>query len=125
MKNVVIDNRKTAVNGETPLLLSNGNLVLKYNAMSEVVDAYIVTSFRDHENRYRGQPTSAYCSLVNLDTGYLAFEERCSRKTTINRVLSHLSPDYVGSNYLADNGCYVEVYPKGDYRISLQLSEVK
>ena len=125
MNNVIIDNRKMKVDGEKSLQLNNGSLVLTYNAMNEVLDAYIVTSFRDNNNRYNGAPTPTYCSLVNLDTGYLAFEERCSRKTTINRVLSHLTAECFDGNHLTSRGYYVEVYPKGDYKTIIQLSEVK
>jgi len=35
--------------------------------------------------------TTRYCSLVNLQTGGKALAERCSRNTTTERVLNHLS----------------------------------
>lgn len=50
----------------------------------------MVTSFRDNKNKYDGCNTTSYCSLVNLDNGSLVFEERCSRNTTVRRVLNHI-----------------------------------
>ena len=81
----------------------------------------MVTSFRDSKGDYRGQTTLTYCSLVNLDTGYLAFEERASRSTTVQRVLSHLNKgDYYGQKAVKE-GQFIEVYAPGDFKIDLSF----
>ena len=121
MQNVTINNKKFGVDGDTPVKLNNGSIVLHYNKLCEVIGAYMVTSFRDNKNKYKGAQTTTYCSLIDLDSGYIKFEERCSRGTTIKRVLSHL----MGGEYLGEqavkSGHYIEVYGVGDYKIDLQL----
>ena len=119
MKNVTINGKNFEVRGETPIRLNNGNLVVHYNRLGDVLGAYIVTSYRG-ENIVGG--TTHYCSFVDLDNGYIKFEERCSRNTTIVRVLSHLNHgDYSGKQAISD-GQYVEVYTCGDYKIDLSFS---
>lgn len=121
MQNVTINSKKFGVIGDTPVKLNNGSLVLHYNKLGDVLGAYIVTSFRDSKGKYHGDQTSPYCSLVNLDNGYIKFEERCSRSTTIKRVLSHLNPnDYTGEQAVKD-GQYIEVYAMGEFKIDLQF----
>ena len=117
MNNVTINGKNFEILGNTPFILNNGNLVLHYNRQGSVVGAYIVTSYREVKNN--GNQTRPYCSLVNLDNGYLAFEERCSRNTTMVRILSHLSPcAYGGKNAVAE-GQYIEVYAGGEYTIDI------
>ena len=118
MKNVTINGNKYEVRGEKPVRLNNGSLVVHYDNRGAVLGAYIVTSYRGL-NQQGG--TTHYCSFVDLDTGYLKFEERCSRNTTMVRVLSHLNHgDYSGKQALAD-GQYIEVYASGDYKIDLSF----
>lgn len=89
MKNITINGQKKTAWLEKELSLCNGALVLlKHNDKIEQV--YMVVSFRDNKNRYQGDNTAPYCTLVNLDNGSFAFEERCSRKTTVRRTLNHL-----------------------------------
>ena len=88
MKNITINGQNVIARLDKEISLNNGNIILLKNN-DGVKNAYMVTSFRDNKNRY-GEDTGSYCSLVNLDTGYIAFEERCSRKTTVRRVLNHL-----------------------------------
>ena len=81
MKNVTINSKKYGVDGEAPIRLNNGSLVLHYNKNADVLGAYIVTSYRDQSGycKHNGRETSQFCSLVDLDTGYLKFEERCNK----------------------------------------------
>ena len=122
MQNVTINSKTYKVDGETPVRLNNGSLVLHYNKLGDVMGAYLVTSFRDHKGTLRNtEHTASYCSLINFDNGYLEFEERCSRATTMKRVLSHLNPgDYAGEQAVKD-GQYLEVYPVGKYKIDLSF----
>lgn len=121
MKNVTINGKKYERDGETPVKLNNGSLVVHYNKMGDVLGAYIVTSFRDSKGNYSGQQTTTYCSLINLDNGYIAFEERASRSTTVKRVLSHLNRgDYYGQQAVKE-GQYIEVYAPGDFKIDLSF----
>lgn len=121
MNNITINGRNTKAKGDTPFKLQNGSLVVHYNKNGKVQSCFIVTSFRDSKNRYCGDTTTSYCSLVDLDTGYLKFEERCSRTTTMARILSHLNPtDYKGAEAVRE-GQYIEVYPLGDYSIDLSF----
>ena len=103
--NVTIGAKSTETIGDRPIRLYNGNLVLHFDGNDDVIGAYIVTSFRDTkgvcDNKERA--FAVYCSLVNLDTGYLAFDENCSRTTTVARVLSHLNPgDFNAEKALKD-----------------------
>lgn len=121
MQNVTINSKKFGVEADSPVKLNNGNLVIHYNKLGDVLGAYLVTSFRDGKGNYNGDQTSTYCSLVNLDNGYIQFEERCSRSTTIKRVLSHLNKgDYYGAQAVKE-GQYIEVYYSGEYKIDLQF----
>lgn len=124
MQNVTINNKKCGIDPEAPISLTNGSLVIHLNKLGDVLGAYLVTSFRYNrgvsEDRAK-EPTQGYCSLINLDTGYIAFDERASRNTNIRRVLSHLSKgDYYGNQAVKD-GQYIEVYHSGEYKIDLQF----
>lgn len=122
MKNVVINGKSIERRAETPVKLNNGSLVVHYNKLGDVLGAYVVTSYRDQNKTLRNtEHTASFCSLVDLDNGYLKFEERCSRTTTMARVLSHLNPsDYAGAEAIKD-GQYVEVYAVGTYKIDLSF----
>lgn len=113
---------KKNVNGDKSIDLRNGNLVIHYDRNKNALGVYLVTSFRDSTGKYQGQSTQKFCSLINLETGYLQFEERCSRTTTVGRVLSHLTPgDYKGEEAVK-NGNYIEVYRRDKYSIDLSYS---
>ena len=125
MQNVTINSKKYEVVGEAPVKLNNGSLVLHYNKLGDVMGAYIVTSYRDQSGycKHNGKETAQYCSLVDLDNGYLKFEERCSRNTTVGRVLAHLVPNGdFGGKEAVKNGQYIEIYNVGDYKIDLQFT---
>ena len=74
--------------------------------------------------------TTQYCTLLDLDTGKFAFEERCSRSTTVRRVLRHLlrcgytmpyNPDATDDDYrLCEYD--VDVYENGQYKMELVLT---
>ena len=123
MQNITINKKRYGVDGEVPVKLNNGGLVLHYNKLGDVLGAYIVTSFRDHSGKYGGDQTSTYCSLVNLDTGYLAFEERCSRKTTVQRVLSHFNHGDYYDKQAVKEGQYIKVFNSGSYSIDITTSD--
>ena len=119
MKNVTINNIIMGVDVKKSITLNNGSLVLHCNRSDKVIGAYIVTSFRDSNGKYKGDMTTHYCSLVNLDNGYLAFEERCSRATTIERVLWHLNHNDYRAKEAIREGQYLEIYPVGEFKIDL------
>lgn len=96
-----------------------------------MIDVYLVVSFRDNKNKYGHDSTTNYCTLVNLDNGQIAFEERCSRATTERRVLRHLTrtgfsmpynPDSREQDYKFQN-MRIQVYPSGNYKVNLELGE--
>lgn len=110
--------------------LSNGSIVIQ-KEKDQVIGVYLVVSFRDNKNKYNGSDTSSYCTLVNLDSGQLAFEERCSRATTERRVLRHLTkagysmpynPNSRDQDYKFQN-MRIQVYQNGNYKVNLELGE--
>lgn len=115
MKNITINGRNKVTELEKEVILNNGALVLtKKNG--EIIDVYMVVSFRDNKNQYNGAATAGYCTLVNMDNGTFAFEERCSRKTTVRRVLNHLLR--LGcSSYAYNNSIPIEQYRNYDIEI--------
>ena len=127
MKNITINGQKKTAQLEKELSLKNGALVLlKQNGVVDLV--YMVVAFRDNKNRYNGDNTGPYCTLVNLDTGGFAFEERCSRKTTVRRVLNHILD--LGNASYSHNlsipgeryGLYdVEVKYSGEFSIDISI----
>ena len=125
MKNITINGRKKTDRLEKELSLKNGSLVLVKDGET-ITQVYMVVSFRDNKNCYNGQSTTPYCSLVNLDTGYFAFEERCSRETTVRRVLNHIlrvgpfvgSPESVLKRYGAHD---VEVKYSGEFKVDISI----
>ena len=117
MKHIFINGKN---NLEKEISLNNGSLVLQKNK-GEVINVFMVISFRDNKNRYVDNDTRAYCTLVNLDTGYNAFEERCSRNTTVRRVLNHLlSVGVVDRDYDYGNAD-IEVIPVGKYNLNVEF----
>lgn len=121
MNHITIKN-DIQVGASTPISLKNGNIVLHFNRFGKIINCYMVTSFRDVDGHYKGEfNCCSYCSLLNLDTGYIEFKERCSRDTTVQRVLSHLNQlDYGGKN-AAQEGQYVRAYTSEEYHIELKL----
>lgn len=85
MNNVFIKGQIPDLNLDRKLNLHNGSLII-VKQRDTITAIYMVVSFRDNKNKYNGSNTTSYCSLVNLDNGSLAFEERCSRSTTVRRV---------------------------------------
>ena len=122
MKNITINGINKSVNLERAITLNNGALVLKKHD-DKIVDVFMVVSFRDNKNRYNGADTGCYCTLVNLDNGVFPFEERCSRKTTVRRVLSHLLrfADYGCNRCSTDeyDGYDIEVYVPNTYKLDV------
>ena len=122
MNYILIKNRNTKSVLDTPVKLHNGSIVfLKFN--NQIVDVYYVISFRDNNNRYNGDLTAPYCSMINLDSGQLAFQERCSRNTTVRRVLKHLVPTaYIDTSDMELGGYDIEVHNHSTYHLEISLS---
>ncbi len=112
MKHITINGRNEATRLEKAVHLYNGNLVL-VKRDTKVERVLMVTSFRDGKNQYNGAKTGDYCSLIDLDTGYIAFDERCSRDTTVRRVLNHLL-DLGTRDYEYNQAIPLEAYGKYD-----------
>lgn len=124
MQNVTINNQKCGIDHEAKISLTNGSLVIHRNRLGDVLGAYLVTSFRYNRGVTTDkakEATQSYCSLINLDTGYIAFDERASRSTTIKRVLSHLNKGDYYAEQAVKEGQYIEVYYSGEYKIDLQF----
>ena len=124
MQNVTINSKKYGINHEAKISLTNGSLVIHRNRLGDVLGAYLVTSFRYNRGvttERAKEATQSYCSLINLDTGYIAFDERASRNTTIKRVLSHLNKGDYYAQQAVKEGQYIEVYYSGEYKIDLQF----
>ena len=124
--NITLNGTKALVdipNGNLAIDLRNGSLVLHFSKnRKELLGAYLVTSFRDSKGRYNGDNTQSYCSLIDMKTGYLKFEERCSRSTTMSRVLSHLSNgDFEGKEAIK-RGEFIEAYNRSKYNMDFSFS---
>nr|DAO87641.1 MAG TPA: hypothetical protein [Caudoviricetes sp.] len=126
MKNITINGRNKVTELEKEVKLQNGALVFKKKD-GKIIDVYMVISFRDNKNKYPGEYTATYCSLVNVDTGQMAFEERCSRTTTVGRVLTHLfrlgrnrydSYDILNTSYDAYD---IEIVNNGSYTLDIKF----
>lgn len=123
MKNVTVNGRKFEVLKDKGIQLNNGDLVLHYNRMGICLGAYLVVSFRDNKDRYHGDKTNSYCTFVNLDDGAFKFEERCSRHTTVGRVMSHINGDNDGGKSSCEEGQYIKVYRRDKYQMDLNFDE--
>ena len=123
MNHITINGQKETDRLERELSLRNGALVLVKNA-GAIKSVFMVVSFRDNKGRYVDQDTAPYCTLVNLDSGYYAFEERCSRETTVRRVLNHILRLGTCRRVDKDNpyGLYdVEVKYLDEYKIDISI----
>lgn len=132
MQNIKIKGMKTSPNFDRKIRLTNGSIIIqKENDI--VIGVYMVISFRDNKNRYSGDSTTGYCTLINLDTGKIAFEERCSRCTTERRVLRHLTFAKTTTGYphkqriTYDDSKFrhmrLDIYNQGNYMFNLELGE--
>lgn len=130
MNNISIKGVCECVDLDRKVNLSNGSIVIQ-KEKDQVIGVYLVISFRDNKNKYGHDSTTSYCTLVNLDNGQIAFEERCSRATTERRVLRHLTragfsmpydPNSRDQDYKFQN-MRIQVYPNGNYKVNLELGE--
>lgn len=132
MQNIKIKGMKTSPNFDRKIRLTNGSIIIqKENDI--VIGVYMVISFRDNKNRYSGDSTTGYCTLLNLDSGKIAFEERCSRYTTERRVLRHLTFAKTTTGYphkpriTYDDNKFIhmrlDIYNQGNYMFNLELGE--
>ena len=121
MNNITINGVILSRNYDAPVRLNNGDLVIHYNKLGNVLGVYMVTSFRCTGTTKEN--TANHCSFVDMDNGYLKFEERCSRSTTMARVLSHLNRgDYYAKQAVKD-GQYIEVHKCGEYKLDVQIDK--
>lgn len=89
MKRVSVNIRPKTPHLEEKICLKNGAILL-LKKDEEIFDVFMIVPFRDNGDRYRGDLRDAYCSLISLNDGHYAFDERCSRSTTVRRVLNHM-----------------------------------
>lgn len=130
MNNISIKEVCECADLDRKINLSDGAIVMQ-KEKDQVIGVYLVISFRDNKNKYGNDNLTSYCTLVNLDNGQFAFEERCSRATTERRVLRHLtragySYPYNPDSHEQDNkfsNMRVQVYKSGNYKINLELGE--
>lgn len=132
MKNITV--KHTQKTSERKLKLNNGDLILQCNGENEIINAFMVTSFRNNTNNKLWENTANYCSLINLDTGKIQFEEVCSRNTTEYIVLKHLNRQCYNSyrsdftSYYEDSkegDRYINIYKKGVYSMEITLGNEK
>lgn len=125
---ITLNNNRVTTNvipdGNIPITLHNGSLVLHFSKnKKELLGAYVVTSFRDNKSRYGNDSTTNFCTLIDMQTGYPKFEERCSRSTTMSRIISHLSSgDFKGEEALK-RGEFIEVYSRSNYTVDFSFDE--
>lgn len=128
MNNISINGVYECSNLDRKILLNNGSLVV-HKKNEEVLGVYLVVSFRDNKNKYENCRTSDYCSVIDLDSGQLVFEERCSRNSTERRLLRHLTragysmpydPDSKADDYKYKN-MRIQIYKNGNYKMNLNL----
>ncbi|MCR0568339.1 hypothetical protein MKC54_09400 [[Clostridium] innocuum] len=91
-------------NEDRKLTLNNGDIIIAIaNRIS--ISHFMVSSYRGEVKRepycVRPKSTRSYCCLIDLATGYPAFEEPCSRNTTLKRILSHLAKAPCSNNLYA------------------------
>lgn len=130
MQNIRIKNMNRYEDIDRKIMLNNGSLIL-HKKNDKVIGIYLVTSYRGNKNKYPSESTNKYCSLIDLETGKIAFEERCSRATTERRVLKHLTHVGYTSYYEAKNesndirykDMRVSVYKTGNYTMDIELGE--
>ena len=128
MNNVFIKGQIPDLNLDRKLNLHNGSLII-VKQRDTITGIYMVVSFRDNKNKYNGSNTTSYCSLVNLDNVSLAFEVRCSRSTTVRRVLNHVlrlgfSMPYNPNSKENDNQMKdydIDYYGNGVYKLEVDL----
>lgn len=130
MNNISIKGICECADLDRKINLPNGAIIIQ-KEKDKVIGVYLVVSFRDNKNKYGNDSTTSYCSLVNLDNGQFAFEERCSRATTERRILRHLTragyscpynPNSRDQDYKFQN-MRVQVYYNGNYKVNLELGE--
>lgn len=130
MNNISIKGICECVDLDRNIKLTNGAIVIQKENDS-VIGVYLVVSFRDNKNKYGNDSTNSYCTLINLDNGQFAFEERCSCATTERRVLRHLTRagftyPYNPNSREQDSKFYnmrVQVYNNGNYKVNLELGD--
>lgn len=86
---VTIKTNKSAKN--QPVKLVNGTLLLHLSTTGAVLHKCLAIPFRNNKGNECWNNTANYCSLLDLETGKILFEEPCSRNTDFFRILRHLN----------------------------------
>jgi hypothetical protein len=125
MENVTIKG-KPVVDSNHVMRLNNGDLLLWCDSSGNVKATYLVVSFRKQGHDSYCFSTAHHCSLLDLDDGTLAFDEKCSRSTTINRILCHLNRGSYngGTSHLDYANPYNQrllQYKHGNFKIEIEL----
>lgn len=71
--------------------LTNGTLVLHLSTTGAVLHNCLAIPFRNNKGNGQWTNTSNFCSLLDLETGKILFEEPCSRNTDFLRIIRHLN----------------------------------
>lgn len=119
---VKIKNYKSFVNSQTKL--NNGTLVIHYSITGAVLHEYLIIPFRNNKNKEEFRATQQYCSLIDLETGRIAFEEPCSRNTDIYRILCHLNKSsYYGESAVKEQilNQSLSIHPLHRYDLEIQI----
>lgn len=105
---------------EEDITLNNGSMVVLYDEYNVPIRTYLVTSYRGDDSQYR-KARSQYCTLIDLATGYPAFEEPSSRSTTIDRLIKHIYEGRISHQDAKPAKYYRElkVLNKDNYRITI------
>lgn len=124
MENIIVRNINVDRDYERPMQLSIGMLILHCDSETNTIrNVYQVTPYRCKKDQRSG--LSEYCSLINLDTGKIEFDEPCSKNTTEARVLSHICKcgKYCTPQSWSEkvNGSYLREYRKGCYNIIIEV----
>lgn len=121
LQNITLNQKEYKTVDNPGVRLNNGCLIVHY-MNGQPAGVYLVTSFRDQKGslRTKGLCTTSYCTLINLDTGKIAFEEQCSRNTTMGRILAHLNRTYDQGSGPLSEGQRLEVYPNGKYTCDIK-----
>jgi hypothetical protein len=120
-KSIMVNSQEVNNNG---IRLDNGDIITVEYSDDHKVLVLMVTSFRYpigvrpqniDPKIYQG----SYCSLLNLETGFLMFDERCSRHTTIERVCNHLNNPNKSKHKYVVTGTFKQ-YKKDQFSINIR-----
>lgn len=121
MRNVRVRASKDNERLSTPIRLDNGCMVF-LKKRDTVVGTYMVIPFRDHGGRYGDDSAYKYCSLIDLETGLIVFSDRCSRDTTVQRLLNMIPFVYLPSQiFCIPNNYDIVVKRREQYTLDIEV----